>query len=81
LEELRFCDDIEPLGNSVAELGIAQTSQGSVSTQNQNGRNDSSCNLCGKAGTKKCSQCEKVKYCSRTCQRQDWKKYKKNCGK
>jgi hypothetical protein len=42
--------------------------------------------LCGKCGREaekmqKCSVCKLVRYCSRECQRQDWKEHKKSCKK
>ena len=38
------------------------------------------CNTCHISGKfKKCSGCEKVYYCSKECQRQDWKEHKKTC--
>jgi hypothetical protein len=81
LEELRDRGGMESLGNAVADLGIAQTSQRRAPRQNQNGRNDSTCNRCRKVADKKCANCENVKYCSRECQRQDWKQHKKSCMK
>jgi len=41
-----------------------------------------SCNVCGKTeGLSWCSACRKVRYCSSTCQRSDWKRHKKFCVK
>lgn len=34
---------------------------------------------CDSKGTKKCSGCCSVRYCSRTCQRKHWSKHKKQC--
>jgi len=34
---------------------------------------------CGKDGSKKCSKCFTVFYCSRECQLTDWKNHKNNC--
>lgn len=41
---------------------------------------------CHKPGCKniscaKCGKCERVRYCSRECQKKDWKRHKKVCGK
>lgn len=37
------------------------------------------CRKCGKSGTKKCGKCGLVNYCSRDCQRKDWKRHKAEC--
>lgn len=37
------------------------------------------CQECGKDGQKKCGSCGNVYYCSRDCQRRDWKAHKANC--
>ena len=34
---------------------------------------------CVKAGSLRCSQCKQANYCSKECQRADWKKHKKQC--
>ena len=39
------------------------------------------CHDCGKDGAKKCGACGEVYYCSRACQRRDWKKHKAACQK
>lgn len=39
------------------------------------------CNTCFQEATKKCGRCKNVYYCSRECQRKDWKSHKKNCKK
>ena len=41
-----------------------------------------SCGLesCKKTGTKICSRCMKTRYCSKTCQQEDWKSHKKACA-
>lgn len=39
------------------------------------------CAKCGKSGKSlQCSRCRKVAYCSKECQRQDWKSHKPSCG-
>ena len=39
------------------------------------------CHTCGKKTTcKKCAKCEEISYCSRKCQKIDWKRHKKECG-
>jgi hypothetical protein len=37
------------------------------------------CRVCGQTGELKCSGCNKARYCSRACQKIDWKKHKKTC--
>jgi hypothetical protein len=45
-----------------------------------NGDGDA-CTLCGKTGDlRQCNKCKSISYCSRDCQKRDWKKHKKNCG-
>jgi hypothetical protein len=39
------------------------------------------CEACSKDGVKKCGACGEVYYCSRDCQRNDWKKHKGPCQK
>ena len=36
------------------------------------------CKVCKKKATKQCSKCRKVYYCSKKCQKKDWKQHKKN---
>ena len=39
------------------------------------------CELCTNAGTKKCSVCQKARYCSKECQKADWPFHKTRCIK
>ncbi|KAK4171415.1 hypothetical protein QBC36DRAFT_339990 [Triangularia setosa] len=45
----------------------------------------SSCTTCNKSASevplKRCAKCQITEYCSRDCQKQDWKTHKKTCGK
>lgn len=40
---------------------------------------ESSCSVCGKQASNRCSKCKKTWYCSRECQASGWKNHKKNC--
>ncbi|GMH11773.1 hypothetical protein Nepgr_013614 [Nepenthes gracilis] len=41
---------------------------------------DERCAVCGKSGSKKCSRCKAVRYCSQTCQVQHWQsEHKRKC--
>lgn len=41
----------------------------------------SACAKCGKAGNSlRCARCRRVVYCSKKCQREDWKTHKPGCG-
>ncbi|EXX54183.1 hypothetical protein GLOIN_2v1587334 [Rhizophagus irregularis DAOM 181602=DAOM 197198] len=39
------------------------------------------CNVCQNPSTTRCSKCRQIYYCSRECQKKDWKVHKKLCGK
>ncbi|EPQ52052.1 hypothetical protein GLOTRDRAFT_122782 [Gloeophyllum trabeum ATCC 11539] len=39
------------------------------------------CAICGTMTRNKCSRCKKVYYCTKDCQRADWKSHKPTCGK
>jgi len=41
--------------------------------------NDLNCNVCGRKNYFKCSKCKSVYYCSKECQKIDWKCHKKSC--
>lgn len=44
-------------------------------------KKDRSCLRCGKGASKTCARCKAVAYCSRECQKKDWKQHKVTCGK
>ena len=35
---------------------------------------------CKKTGGMNCSRCKMVSYCSKECQKKDWKRHKKSCN-
>eukprot|EP01084_Bolivina_argentea_P068805 125244_1 len=39
------------------------------------------CSLCNKLASLRCSRCKKIYYCSRKCQKINWKYHKSTCGK
>jgi len=77
LEELRIPDEMEELGSEIDELKIAGAVEGEDTSRKVQG--DSVCNRCLKVAAKKCANCETVRYCSRECQRRDWKEHKRIC--
>ncbi|CAB4426657.1 unnamed protein product [Rhizophagus irregularis] len=38
------------------------------------------CNVCKKPSTSYCSKCKLIYYCSKECQKKDWKEHKTSCG-
>ncbi|KAG9089693.1 hypothetical protein FRC06_001426 [Ceratobasidium sp. 370] len=57
---------------------------GSSSRAAPNRKPSDACWLCGDSGKPNlsaCSKCKKARYCSASCQRQDWPTHKKDCGK
>ncbi|KAJ5964057.1 uncharacterized protein N7479_003933 [Penicillium vulpinum] len=56
-----------------------------LSASHASGEDSNSCQVCGKdkqadgSGLLACSRCHKANYCSRDCQKADWKKHKKSC--
>lgn len=40
---------------------------------------NSNCEVCGKKSTSTCGKCKLTRYCSKECQRKDWKKHKNLC--
>jgi hypothetical protein len=56
---------------------------GKVKGKGGGGGSSKTCRSCGVAPEKlmACSSCKKVRYCSRECQKADWKRHKEECGK
>ncbi|KAK6579836.1 hypothetical protein PZA11_007544 [Diplocarpon coronariae] len=68
-------------GNSQASNSIAEASSSSSSSSPSK-----MCTACSKRSSedkplKPCTKCQSVKYCSRDCQKADFKKHKKECAK
>src|ERR1043165_7878559 len=38
------------------------------------------CNVCQKPSKSQCGKCHQTYYCSKECQKKDWKEHKKSCG-
>ncbi|CAM9482521.1 unnamed protein product [Hapterophycus canaliculatus] len=62
----------------LASVGVRSTSiEVGVSAT----RRSSKCAICGKTGqSMQCARCRSVCYCSKECQRKDWKRHKSACG-
>ena len=43
-----------------------------------NNCNNMNC-ICGLPNQRYCGKCKREMYCSRNCQKKDWKKHKRNC--
>ncbi|KAG7287239.1 hypothetical protein NEMBOFW57_006745 [Staphylotrichum longicolle] len=71
-------------GELVAGMRRLGEESGEGERSGRGGRTE--CRSCGRSKTndggdlKACSKCLGVKYCSRACQRVDWKRHKKECG-
>jgi hypothetical protein len=39
------------------------------------------CNVCSKLSKNKCTNCNQIYYCSKKCQKKDWKEHRKVCGR
>jgi hypothetical protein len=75
LEELRDRTDIKWLAAEMEELEISVNGQSDLGTQIGG---NVLCKCCQKVASKRCAKCN-VKYCSKECQRQDWKRHKSVC--
>jgi len=88
-----FCDDPRPnpehfnLEAMMMMMGMGLPGGAPPSGDTKNTKQDT-CNQChkttdqmGSKTLKKCTRCQHIKYCSKECQKQDWKAHKKVCGK
>eukprot|EP00545_Synedropsis_sp_CCMP1620_P013722 CAMPEP_0119018488 /NCGR_PEP_ID=MMETSP1176-20130426/19525_1 /TAXON_ID=265551 /ORGANISM="Synedropsis recta cf, Strain CCMP1620" /LENGTH=333 /DNA_ID=CAMNT_0006972505 /DNA_START=23 /DNA_END=1024 /DNA_ORIENTATION=+ len=68
-------------GSMPARLGGDDLKQASIPAATHKKKRGKSCARCGGVTTdlKKCSGCQKVSYCSQSCQRADWKTHKVFC--
>lgn len=58
-----------------------QTSQSTIKTaiKSEIENDQTTCSVCEESTDKKCSRCKKVFYCSKACQKNDWKSHKSTC--
>ena len=78
---------IIPVSATKAAMSLNGNSNGNMTTHSSLPANTTpdayayKCSDCGKDGAKKCGACGEAYYCSRQCQRRDWKKHKAACQK
>lgn len=41
---------------------------------------EKTCDVCGEAAKLRCGECKGVRYCSKECQKKDWKNHKQRCA-
>ena len=76
-----------PAPATKAAMTLNENSNGNATTHSNMSTNTTAdacvykCSDCGKDGAKKCGACGEAYYCSRQCQRRDWKKHKAACQK
>jgi len=58
-----------------------KTSDRNIGSGGSDSSGSSSCYVCGKMTTQKCSACKKVHYCSKDCQKINWRDHKPLCNK
>lgn len=80
-DSLRF---LKSTGNQGQNAAGYMSPGGVIRTATQMKSDSDQCAKCGKAQSlvgrlKKCPVCQKTYYCSKQCQKDDWKKHKKDC--
>ncbi|CAL4102903.1 unnamed protein product [Meganyctiphanes norvegica] len=77
--EVNGNDKSEIVGNNDAENKEEEKNEDNTEKNKKKKGKQGPCGICGKDAHQSCSQCSSVYYCSRDCQREDWKIHKSKC--